>query len=557
MDYQEETVVAELANAAGGQQRAAILNRHARELRDIDAKRGLEYAQRAFALAQAEKDARGMAESLLNASYCEGWLGYFGSALTHGLEAQGLFQGLADAAGLANVLCALARVHLNLGNFPEAAEAAHRAQQMAHDQADPLLEAEAFNIEGITYKRAESFPKALQAYDQSLALYQTYGSKNDEGRLLNNMALVYSAMGQFNEALALVQRGLKLREEPVLRRREGYTQHTLGHIYKDQGSLAEALDHFQQALEIGNELENRYLQLDCLHQMGKIYMPQQPELALAFQQKALQIAEETQSKRNIFRCHEALANIYEARHELGEALSHYKQFYQVKEIVFNEESAGRLVRLELQYKAENDRREAEIYQLRNVELEKEIAERKRLEQELKQLASTDELTGSMNRRQFLETATRELKRACRHKSALSVAVLDIDHFKQINDTYGHAAGDRVLQSLAQVCRSSIREIDLFARFGGDEFVMLMPETSPAMAIKVVERVRLAVAGTTMVVGECTVEITLSAGITSLGKDETNLDILLGRADQGLYQAKIDGRNRVAVKPAAAPPGQGS
>jgi len=545
-----EALEAELVSVSSDLEKIDVLNQLARELRDVDARRGLACAQEAAILAEAAQDVARSGVSLANVSYCEGWLGIFGQAAQHGLKALDLLEQAQDQVAIADCLCALGRAFMNLGNYPEAAEAARRAQTISGLLEDRLAEAEALNIQGITYKRAGNLAAALEAYRSSLSLYQVYGSTNDQARLMNNSALVYSALGQYDEALRWVRQGMELRQNPVLRRREGYTEHTLGHIYQDMGSLAEALHHFQCALAIGNELENRYLQLDCLHQMGKIFVRMGLlEQALANQHAALKIAQLTESKRNLYRCHEALAAIYEAQGEFQSALGHYKQFFTVKEAVFNEESAGRLMRLEVQHKIETARKETEIFQLRNVELENEIAERKRLEQELEQQASTDELTGVMNRRRFLEFAAEQLTRASRYCTGMSLALIDIDHFKQINDTYGHAAGDRVLKEIAQICHRKIRGIDLFARFGGDEFVLLLPDTSPDLAAAVVERIREAVISTPVDVDGVPVKITLSVGISGLGAHETALDLLLARADQALYQAKNNGRNCYAIKAA--------
>ena len=124
---------------------------------------------------------------------------------------------------------------------------------------------------------------------------------------------------------------------------------------------------------------------------------------------------------------------------------------------------------------------------------KDITERKRLKMELTKMAKTDELTGLFNRRHFIELAQSELRRAVRLQQSLALAAVDIDRFKFINDTYGHAAGDRVLQVMAKVFLKNIREIDIFARLGGDEFVLLLPGASTAQAVEVIERARKALA----------------------------------------------------------------
>ncbi len=177
----------------------------------------------------------------------------------------------------------------------------------------------------------------------------------------------------------------------------------------------------------------------------------------------------------------------------------------------------------------------------------DITERKKLQEELRQQATTDELTKVSNRRHFIELANSEVKRAIRLKRPPAVALIDIDHFKQINDTYGHATGDLALIAFTKICQKQIREIDVFARFGGDEFVLLFPETTQEQAYDIVERIRLALTKKPVDLEGKQVTITLSCGIASLGDEQTSFDALLNRADQALYRAKEAGRNRVVIE----------
>ncbi len=177
----------------------------------------------------------------------------------------------------------------------------------------------------------------------------------------------------------------------------------------------------------------------------------------------------------------------------------------------------------------------------------DITERKKLQEELRQQATTDELTKVPNRRRFIDLANSEIKRAIRLKRPPAVALIDIDHFKQINDTYGHATGDLALIAFTQICQKQIREIDVFARFGGDEFVLLFPETSQEQAYEIVERIRMALTTNPVDLDGRPVTITLSCGIASLGDEQTSFDALLNRADQALYRAKEAGRNRVVIE----------
>lgn len=184
-------------------------------------------------------------------------------------------------------------------------------------------------------------------------------------------------------------------------------------------------------------------------------------------------------------------------------------------------------------------------------VQEDISERKRLEEELQNRAVTDELTGIFNRRHLLELAPGEIKRAMRLKHPLSIALIDIDHFKHLNDTYGHAVGDQVLLAFTKTCQKNIREIDIFARFGGDEFVLVFPATKLDQAFEVVERVRRDLTAQVLEFNGKPVSITISSGISGLVGEAATLDSLLERADQALYRAKAAGRNCVMVERAAS------
>ena len=181
---------------------------------------------------------------------------------------------------------------------------------------------------------------------------------------------------------------------------------------------------------------------------------------------------------------------------------------------------------------------------RHAQTEQLLVERN---QELLQLASTDMLTGLVNRRVIIQQAQAEIRRAKRYQKDLAVLMLDIDHFKQINDQHGHAAGDKVLIAFAELCKQSIRDTDLAGRYGGEEFFILLPEVDIKTAIMSAERLRLAVAEHEFVLTSGDVlHITCSIGIAMYMPLQDDLDKLLLRADQALYQAKHQGRNRCAV-----------
>lgn len=167
--------------------------------------------------------------------------------------------------------------------------------------------------------------------------------------------------------------------------------------------------------------------------------------------------------------------------------------------------------------------------------------------ELERQAHSDFLTELANRRHFLELAETELARTLRYGKPFSLMMLDVDHFKAVNDTHGHKSGDLVLQRLARVMESTLREVDVVGRLGGEEFAVILPETTAEKAHEAADRLRAIVAETDIPVDEgAPLRVTVSIGIATLSDKSTNIDRLLRLADGALYEAKHGGRNRVCV-----------
>ncbi|MDQ2101618.1 sensor domain-containing diguanylate cyclase [Azospirillum isscasi] len=169
---------------------------------------------------------------------------------------------------------------------------------------------------------------------------------------------------------------------------------------------------------------------------------------------------------------------------------------------------------------------------------------KESEERLRQLSITDSLTGTSNRRHFVEAAEQELARVRRYGRPASLLMLDIDHFKSINDTHGHAVGDEALRAFTAACRGLLRENDLLGRTGGEEFAILLPETDVAGARMVAERIRRRTAELAVPAGAETVRFTVSIGVACCAAGTRGVDAMLSSADEALYRAKAAGRNRV-------------
>jgi diguanylate cyclase (GGDEF)-like protein len=262
------------------------------------------------------------------------------------------------------------------------------------------------------------------------------------------------------------------------------------------------------------------------------------------------LCEEARVERELYRANEALADVHERYGNHEAALRHFKAFHRTRAAVYDEIARAKVSSLKSEYELEKTRQQQEIYQLRNVELASAYDELKRLHDEvsrqaelLQQISIRDALTGTYNRRFLDERLKEEVMRAARYGQPLSAALLDIDHFKSINDSLSHAIGDDVLRALAVVVSEQLRDTDLLVRYGGEEFVLLLPLTALDNAGKAAEKVRAAVEGHDWRSLHPDLRVTVSIGVAQVA-DADDPDKLIDAADRKLYEAKKAGRNRV-------------
>jgi diguanylate cyclase (GGDEF)-like protein/PAS domain S-box-containing protein len=178
---------------------------------------------------------------------------------------------------------------------------------------------------------------------------------------------------------------------------------------------------------------------------------------------------------------------------------------------------------------------------------RDVTEKKTSGDEIRRLLTTDQLTGTLNRARFFELADAEITRSRRFGQPLSALMIDIDHFKAVNDRHGHAAGDEVLREVARSLGAGLRSIDILGRMGGEEFAILLPSIDIEGARMVAERLRRTASTLQPSVAGVAVPVTLSIGCASLSEEAADMDLLLRAADRALYEAKQAGRNRVAVQ----------
>jgi diguanylate cyclase (GGDEF)-like protein len=202
---------------------------------------------------------------------------------------------------------------------------------------------------------------------------------------------------------------------------------------------------------------------------------------------------------------------------------------------------------------ERERHLRERAETANRELRALRTELMRRTQELERLATTDDLTGLCNRRHFLALAQGECRRHAHERKPLALLIFDIDLFKSVNDRFGHDAGDAVIRHVVRTCRNEMSATDILARVGGEEFVLLLPETTGEQAATLAERMRKRLEEAPLALDGTDVKVTISIGVCEAAAGSQSIGGLMKRADQALYRAKRDGRNLVRYGGPAAPP----
>jgi len=353
-------------------------------LRSDDPRRSLAVSEDVYALSERLSYRRGMGYGLGYMGFAHNMLSNLETAYARLQEAIPLLEEIGDEDGRAMVLAELAGVHLSLGNYDQALGAGIQALKILQQTGNRLQQAWTLNGFGIGYTEFGVYDRALEFYEEALALFEDEGERVGEARALNGIGTIYHRQGAYEQALPYHVKCLKIFQEEGNHLGEARALNDLGVIYHPLGDDERALPYHLESLTIREALGVRQPQSTSLIHLGTVYL-QQDEIdkALDVLHRALVIAEDIKGKPRIYQAHQGLAEAYERRGDLAEALDHHKAFQQGREAVQGEEVQAKITTLNTRFEVEKAEQEAEIERLRNVELKQKNEELARLLQELK------------------------------------------------------------------------------------------------------------------------------------------------------------------------------
>ncbi|MCJ7625823.1 MAG: diguanylate cyclase, partial [Anaerolineaceae bacterium] len=435
-----------------------------------------------------------------------------------------------------------------LGNYYEAINFFLKALELFKEIDNELWEAAVLNNLGYQYWHLENYDWALKYLHRSLQQAEKIQDETLLGDIHETLCNVQHSMGAYDDALLNGMKSLSIYEEIGNMHGQAEVLNSIGDVWTALGNHSQAISYFNKALQVSREVGHRHEEVETLLSIGRHHASSgQVKVALRSLKDALTAAEELGVKRCIYECHQEIARIYKSIGDFENALEHFEKFYDIHKNVFDVNEANRIESLEVMHQVETARKDSEIFRLKNVALQNEIDERKKAQAALKKLAITDPLTGLYNRRHFFELAGNKFQKTKLNNKNLSVILADIDEFKQVNDKFGHAAGDQVLVFLAERMQEAVRKKDTLARYGGEEFIILLPDIDIEEAKQVAERLRENVADYSMIVNENAISVSISVGIANFtAEKDLTVEILLHRADMSMYEAKHNGGNQVCV-----------
>lgn len=464
-----------------------------------------------------------------------------------------------------DTLCLLAISYSELGLHEEALKAATAAFDKSREQKFDAQMAQSLNRIGVCFDRLGDPAQSEKFLLQSLGQARELNDHNQVLGALNNlMATTISAFYHFRQrddtelANGSLQRARQYGRQSVsLARRHAdsyrlaVTQGNLGEVLGLAGEYEESHRVLEETVQEARKHGYKAVELRSRHNIGEVLIQQgRFEEAIAVLDDALRELESADQETTRMRVHSALYRAHKAARRFEPALHHCEAYHalELQRAALQSHAQARLMvnRIDVEnalMDSERARLEAELQRLRSRELENEKRQLEARTAELQRDTLEDQLTRLANRRRVDEELPRIVARSAESNAPLCVAVVDLDHFKLVNDEFGHAVGDAVLRSVAQIFRVKTRTRDLVARIGGEEFLFVFVDTSAQVARDVCERLRAAVEAHPWEQTAPGLKVTMSIGLASATVGDTPVT-LTSRADAALYEAKRGGRNQL-------------
>jgi diguanylate cyclase (GGDEF)-like protein len=543
-ERQPQTRPADAAMSAG-ESVDALISEALTLIRTGAAQRALAPAREAAARAERTHDiprCASAAEALAEVHYA---LSAYPEALGQYLGALERWRGIGDLTGQVRCLHRVASVDIYIGDYALAMGRLEEALELLQGSSDEGAVAAVYHRLGMVYSRLGDLSRAREFYEAALERRRGLDDHGAIASSLNSLGVLFLRLGQqdppdaekLNHAQAVFEEAVALAERAGDVHLKALAMGNVGTAVAELGELTRALALFEVQRDELHAMGSRYDEALCLTNIGEaLRRLGRCDDALVPLRQALHMGEELKSKERIMRAWHELSQCQEALGDAAAALDSYKHYHRLDRELHSEQAENKARNLVAQLAVKKVRDEADAYR---TERDRLAAANVRLSAE----AQEDALTGLPNRRHLDASLDRVFTQAVIEDHALCFAVADIDHFKSINDRHSHAVGDEVLRAVGRILRSACRPSDMAGRYGGEEFVLVLLDTSSEIATGVCERLRAAVANHAWDELRPGLSVTISIGVADRTGHLSSAE-MLAAADARLYEAKRAGRNCV-------------
>ena len=465
-----------------------------------------------------------------------------------------ILEEVGDESSIASALMTIFCYYHHIGWYEESLKVLQDAYEKATRAGDRYVAVIALYNMGVNSEERKDIEAAINYY--SMAIEESKEGVNDGAYWMARNA--YAKLMSFRDSdprwiieLREVRSAL-LQIENISAACDSHT--SLALLFSERGLYKEALLEMRRGRVLAAKHRQSPTISTMLLDMGEVYIKfGRFHAALRTFRRSYHYAQTTGYAMSECRSLERMAFVEQELGLYKKSLTHLYQHIKLKEKLISEQSENRLKDLQTFHKLEMVQAEAVLARQKNDELasmnhelQHALEQQSRLQKELMRMASTDDLTGAVNRRQLVNDGTLEMERFRHVGAPFVVTILDVDHFKRINDTFGHAAGDEVLRRLTKCCKDHVRRFDVFGRLGGEEFCIIHHDSDTAGAVVAVKRLMQSITeiDTSDVIGN--MKLTVSMGISEVQKGNDSFYDVLHDADMALYEAKNAGRANFKV-----------
>ncbi len=549
-----------------------------------------EYYEKALAIYTDLNEIKSMARTFNTLAEAQRYLGNLVLALDYALQSLALHGQIDDAEGRAKALMGAGIIYRHIGRYEQSLKHVHQAHKYYKKVNNATGIAKTSNQIGHIYFRLQQFDQARSFYMLSISLPEEKVEPKTLATALRESAIIDWNKGNYASATLLAKKADDIYRDSNDKAKQSKTQRILANIKRDENNVSSALNYYRESLALATEIESDVYQIKTLIPLAAMLIDTNMEEAVRLLKSALTLARENGHKAYTLESYRYLRLAEKTKGNLAVSLQYAEQEIALSKVIQEDINNNELalekaklhsLRLEIELETLREKNKLDKLELARKNNEIEIAQQattiseleltknryasvalalllavclililliyrrfivsKQRNQELGYLATRDPLTNCFNRRVLFDLMKRDFARNPQSED-YCVIMIDIDYFKSINDSYGHTVGDSVLRGVANTLQSCVRQNDVVARFGGEEFCIVLPDTSSHQAMRIAENMR----ETIQVCRFDDIAITCSLGVTSIRFNATTPSELIDQADLALFKSKSLGRNQVTL-----------